>query len=305
MTIPLPLGTSPLVLGTVQLGGSYGIANRTGAPDHSSAVAMVAAALEGGVVTFDTAASYGVSEEVLGRCLSELGVAGDTIVVTKSRRLTDEELRDPAAARAAIEASVAESRKRLQLDTIPVVLFHQEADAVHLDALLELRDRGWIADVGVSCDVLPEPMAVFSSNPEVQAVQIPASVLDRRHQLGGSFTCAREHSATVFVRSIFLQGLLLMPEASVPERLSPAIPARRALSRVSADAGIQLPELAVRYVLSLPGDIRPILGAETVEQVRQNVSLAAKGQLAADVVAAVHDAVGALPDAVISPRLWT
>ncbi|MGV8845306.1 aldo/keto reductase [Tessaracoccus sp.] len=305
MTIPLPPGTSPLVLGTVQLGGSYGIANRTGVPDHASALSMVAAALEGGVITFDTAASYGDSEKVLGQCLAELGVAGETVVVTKTRPLSDHELGNPAAARAAIEASVAESRRRLQRDTIPVVLFHREADAVHLDALLELRDRGWITHAGVSCDVLPEPVIDFSSAPGVQAVQIPASVLDRRHQLGGSFAHTLDQSVTVFVRSIFLQGLLLMPECSIPEHLAPAIPARRALTRVSAESGMSLAELAVRYVLGLPGDVRPVLGAETVEQVRENVSLAAGGPLPHDVMAAVDEAVGVLPEAVISPRLWT
>lgn len=305
MTIPAPGDGSKLVLGTVQLGGVYGIANRTGAPDHSAALGIVAAALEGGITTFDTAASYGISEVVLGQCLEELGATGDVTVITKTLPLSPAELSDPVAARLAIESSVAQSRRRLKLDTIPVVLFHREADMLHLDALLALRDRGWIAHMGVSGDEQPVPLMGFVATAGVDAVQVPGSILDRRHRLGGTFEAAQTNAVTVFVRSIFLQGLLLMPESAIPPALSEVIPARRALAAVSRKIGIALPELAVRYMLALPGDIRPILGAETAEQVRQNVSLAAAGRLGPDEVLAIEDAVGSLPERVVSPRFWT
>ena len=58
---------SRLTLGTVQLGLPYGIANRAGQPEYGEIRAIVAAAVEGGVNCFDTAAAYGTSEAVLGR----------------------------------------------------------------------------------------------------------------------------------------------------------------------------------------------------------------------------------------------
>ena len=61
---------SRLMLGTVQFGMPYGVANRMGQPDYGDVLAMVAAAIEGGVNCFDTAAAYGSSEEVLGRAMS-------------------------------------------------------------------------------------------------------------------------------------------------------------------------------------------------------------------------------------------
>ena len=66
---------SRLMLGTVQFGMPYGVANRTGQPSYPDVVAILAAAVEGGVNCFDTAAAYGTSEDVLGRALRELGIA--------------------------------------------------------------------------------------------------------------------------------------------------------------------------------------------------------------------------------------
>src|SRR5580692_73797 len=128
---------SRMILGTVQFGMPYGVANRTGQPEYRDVVKIVAAAIEGGVNCFDTAASYGTSEQVLGQALRELNAAERATVVTKVRPLNPVELADPALAAQAIEDSVAESRRRLRLDCLPIVLFHREADAQYSDVLAD------------------------------------------------------------------------------------------------------------------------------------------------------------------------
>ncbi|NCC93899.1 MAG: hypothetical protein EOM10_11550, partial [Opitutae bacterium] len=76
---------SRLMLGTVQFGLSYGIANRQGRPSYAVVRDILACAFEGGVNCLDTAAAYGESEELIGRALRELGLADRVIVVTKVR----------------------------------------------------------------------------------------------------------------------------------------------------------------------------------------------------------------------------
>jgi len=300
----LPEGVSRVTLGTVQFGLPYGVANRAGQPDERAVTEIVAAALEGGVTCLDTAATYGTSEEVLGRVLHGLGVAGRVVVVTKVRPLHAAELASPALARRAIEASVAESRRRLALDCLPLVLFHREADAVHLDALADLRDRGWLRAAGVSCDNATGPAARLAAHADVAALQLPASVLDPRHHRAGSFAAAAARGVAVFVRSVYLQGLLLMPEADVPPALVPVIPARRALAALAAEAGMSLAEIAVRFMLGVPGVTSLVLGVDSPAQLRDNLALAGRGPLDAVLAAAVAAAVPALPDAVLSPPLW-
>jgi aryl-alcohol dehydrogenase-like predicted oxidoreductase len=295
---------SRLMLGTVQFGLPYGVANRAGQPDYDEVLAIVATAVDGGVNAFDTGASYGSSEEVLGRVLHELGVADRVVVITKIRALTPGESADAAAAARAIEESVANSRRRLRLDCLPVVLFHREADAVHLDVLERLKARGWLRQAGVSCDNVPGPAARFAGEPAVSALQIPANILDRRHLRAGSFTAAAARGVAVFVRSVYLQGLLLMPENEIPPALQAVVPARRALTAVAASAGMTLAELAVRYMLGQTGVTSVITGVETVAQVRENIALFSRSPLTTDLLAAVDAVVPDLPDALLTPFLW-
>ena len=270
---------SRLMLGTVQFGMPYGIANRTGQ------------------------AAYGTSEEVLGRALRELGVAEDVLVVTKVRPLPAE-LASAAAASRAIERSVADSRRRLQLDCLPCVLFHRESDAVHRDVLAQLQQRGWLRQAGVSCDNQPGPAVEFLRTGCVGALQVPGSVVDRRHQQSGIFAEAAARGVAVFLRSVYLQGLLLMPEGAIPAALQGILPVRRRLAFLAAEAGLSLAELAARYMLSQEGVTCVLAGVETVAQVRENLAIFARGPLAPDLRAAIDAAVPDLPTSLLTPRLW-
>ena len=295
---------STLMLGTVQFGMPYGIANVTGQPDYRQVLAILEAALEGGVNCFDTAAAYGNSEEVLGRALHELGVADDVVVVTKVQPLAPGLSADPAAAGQAIETSVADSRCRLGLETLPIVLFHREGEVQYLPVLEKLKHRGWLRYAGVSCDNRPGPATRFAAQPGVAALQIPANILDRRHVEDGAFAAAATHGAAVFVRSVFLQGLLVMPEASIPARLSDVVAVRRELAGIAEDAGLSMPALAIRYMLAQEGVTCVLTGVETVEQVRTNCSIFASGPLDPEVVQRVNAAVPTLPEQILIPLMW-
>ena len=294
---------SRLMVGTVQFGLPYGVANQTGQPSYKEVVEIVAAMIEGGVNCFDTAAAYGNSEEVLGRALIELGVMDRVTVVTKVRALTPTELADPSLAAKAIEQSVSESLRRLQLDVLPIVLFHREPDAIFHERLEVLRDRGWLKRYGVSCDNRPGPAAMFAAS-GFSALQLPANILDHRHQQSGIFKTAREHNVSIFIRSVYLQGLLLMPEDQIPQELRDVIPARRRLQDLAASSGMDLAELALRYMLSQDGVTSVIVGVETIRQAHDNCKLFARGPLPGDLLSAIDATQSTLSEAILTPNLW-
>jgi aryl-alcohol dehydrogenase-like predicted oxidoreductase len=293
-----------MMLGTVQFGMPYGVANRTGQPTYGEVRAMVEAAVEGGVNCFDTAAAYGNSEEVLGRALRELALLDRVVVVTKVRALSPDDTVTAAQAARAIEESVAASRRRLGIDCLPAVLFHREADGVCLDVLEQLKGRGWLRHAGVSCDNRPGPAAGYVSGGRAEALQLPGNALDRRHQRSGVFRAAAARGVAVFIRSVYLQGLLVMPEASIPSFLGEVVPVRRRLAAIAADAGFSLAELAIRTMLAQDGVTCVLTGVETVAQVRENIALFERGPLDAAVLQAVEAAVPDLPETVLTPHLW-
>jgi aryl-alcohol dehydrogenase-like predicted oxidoreductase len=295
---------SRMMLGTVQFGLPYGIANTRGQPDYRGVLEILETAIEGGVNCFDTAAAYGSSEDVLGRALRELGVLEDVVVVTKVQHLSPEERADDATARRIIEQSVEASRRRLGIDRLPLVLFHREADAKHLGVLESLKEKGWLRHGGVSCGNRPGGAVRFARVPEVEALQIPANLLDRRHQRSGALEVAAANDVAVFVRSVFLQGLLLMPEDRIPEHLVDVISVRRGLDEIRTEAGLSPPELAIRYMLSQPGVTCVLTGVESVEQARENIRIFERGALDADTMRAVEEVEPNLPEKVVTPSMW-
>ena len=254
------LKISRLMLGTVQFGLDYGIANKAGQPAYEVARDIIACAYEGGVNCLDTAALYGDSEEVLGRALSELKIADKMVVATKVCHLAD----DLAAseADAIIEESVMRSMRRLRMDVLPICLFHNETNFLgYADSLLKLRDRGLVGYIGSSVTT-PGAASTIVRSGLADAVQMPTSVLDRRFVRIGVCDQAAKRGTALFARSIYLQGLLLMPEDEILPELADVIPVRRNLQTLAEQAGMTISELAVRYVLGISGITSLVVGVD-------------------------------------------
>ena len=301
---------SRLMVGTVQFGLSYGIANRTGQPSFKEVCRILARALAHGVTTLDTAAAYGESEAVLGRALKEIGALDNMIVVSKVRHLKSmREAATPENVRFWIRDSVTSSLARLGLESLPVCLFHDAADREFMEMLADLKREGLIQHTGVSLGTPDELGPVICPTglkaPGVEAVQVPGSLLDQRVLRSGNLARAARAGVAVFLRSIFLQGLLLLPEAQILPQLQEVAVPRRGLKTIAAEAGISMAEMALRFGLSLPGVTAVLAGVETQEQMAANAAMAARGPLPPDMMAAIQEAVPDLSmTSVLNPAQW-
>lgn len=293
---------SRLMLGTVQLGMPYGIANRSGRPSYEQARDIIACAHEGGVNCLDTAVAYGNSEEVIGRALGELGLRDEFTVVTKLPALGEVEP-DEAALQPRMEEQLRGSLARLGLERLPVCLFHREDDFHAADALLTLRERGLVERVGCSVMTPGATEAIIASG-KAQALQVPTNLLDHRFTGRGLLEAAAAQGIAVFVRSVYLQGLLLMPEGDIPPELAAVIPVRRRLELLAAEAGMTVAELALRYALTLPGVTSVVVGVETVAQMQANIELCSRGPLEPSLLEAIEAAVPDLGDNILMPNRW-
>lgn len=292
---------SQLMLGTVQFGTQYGIANKTGQPPYKKVLQMLAVAAAHGVNCLDTAAGYGASENIIGRALRELRLAGQITVVTKTPHL-DDNLK-PAEAERLIHRGVEASLKNLRLDFLPICLIHKESNAVFAESLLRLKAKGLVRHVGISVSTPSGALNAIRSG-YFEALQIPTSILDRRYLKSGVFQEAQRMKIALFVRSIYLQGLLFLPEPEVPPELAAVINARRSLEQLAARARLNLAELAIRFVLGLKGVTCLVIGLETLSQLRNNLRIFAQGPLNARLQRAILNRDPQLPENVVFPFLW-
>ena len=270
---------SRLTLGTVQLGINYGMANTNGKPSTSQAHEILDAAREVGITALDTAAAYGTSEEVVGSWLQANG--HPVLAISKFTLKTD----DPIAE---LRGQIAESRRLL--GKIDGYLFHN-ADQMRCHhekvrpILEEMKQTGGTSFIGASVYTVQDVEDFLELCPWLDAIQIPMSVLDTRIVQQGLLDELSKRGIAVFVRSVFLQGMLCMERA--PEKYSFMQPSLDALREVARKGGMTLTQLAVSYIRDLPGVTSLVLGCETAQQVRDNAQLINGRPLTADKLDAV------------------
>lgn len=258
-----------LVLGTVQLGLPYGISNTSGKPDFNRAFDIVKTAVEQGVTSFDTAQSYGDSEEVLGRVFDKLKICGQVKVYTKL---------DPKielSSRLAVEQSVDGSLKKLKIDRLEGLLLHYE-DGMRFwneglgGTLKGLVAKGKTKFAGASF-YTPQRAVEALDVDGIDIIQVPANIFDRRFEKSGVFSKAKERGKKVFIRSVFLQGLLLMQPDQVPVSMKYALPYLERLEQLAGSMKLTRQELALGYAAKQWARSSVLFGAEDSLQVKENV----------------------------------
>ncbi len=201
-----------LALGTVQFGLSYGIANQTGQVSLKSGIDLLQQAWTAGINTLDTAIAYGESEQRLG----EIGV-NQWQVISKLPTLP-ETFTD---VRAWVKKSVFDSLAKLKISKLyglllhrPEQLFTHEGEIIYRE-LLSLKSEGKIDKIGVSVYDPAQLDRLFSSF-QFDVIQTPFNIFDRRFVTSGWFKRCKQAGIEIHVRSVFLQGLLLMDAVKRP-----------------------------------------------------------------------------------------
>jgi len=291
--------TDRLVLGTVQLGMLYGINNKIGKPDFNSACDIVSSAFSLGITRFDTAQGYGDSEEVLGKIFDKLKVGAQARVYSKLQPNMDFSQED------VVEKSVDDSLGRLGIGQLEGLLLHNEDDLYSWDKglgknLRKLVNKGKVRSIGISF-YSPQKALDALDLEGIDIIQVPANILDHRFEEAGVFKKANECGKKVFVRSIFLQGLLLISLDHVPVSLNYALPYLEKLEQMANSMKLTRFELSLRYAAQRWPESYIIFGAESSKQVINNVrSLIPRTVLRVD-----ESTFKDVPENVLNPMLWS
>lgn len=135
-------------LPVIGLGSSATFSQVARTEDVSALRDVLKALVDGGGTVFDTAPSYGASEETAGRLVNELGIRDRVFWATKVNVAgRGSASADPAAARAQIETSFQRVRKA-KIDLIQV---HNLGDpATQLPIAREFKQQGRVRYVGIT-----------------------------------------------------------------------------------------------------------------------------------------------------------
>lgn len=290
-----------LVLGTAQLGMSYGIANINGQPDSDLAKTIVKTAWENHIRVYDTAQGYGESEIALGNAIKSLGLSSEVRIVTKL---------DPNINhldKAALEQAVKGSLTRLDVPILYGLMLHRE-EFLELwesglgDTLRGFVSKGLTENIGVSVYSPAKALLALNIN-GISILQLPSNIFDRRFEHAGVFECAKRKRKQIYVRSVFLQGLALMSVEELPKHMQFAAPVLEKLDELCSDSGLTRQGLALGYAKYAYPDSKILFGVETPEQLEENIAYWNK-ELPFYVIDHVQQVFNNVEERILNPAFW-
>jgi aryl-alcohol dehydrogenase-like predicted oxidoreductase len=283
-----------LALGTVQFGTSYGVANADGQVPVNEVRRILRYARENGIDMLDTAIAYGDSESRLG----SIGVASWRVVSKLPAQSA--ECADVADW---VRAAVRGSLTRLGVSRLYALLLHRPEQLLTAGgealyrALKALKAEGLVGRIGISIYEPAELDAIVARFP-VDVVQAPFNILDRRLLESGWLARLKAQSVELHVRSVFLQGLLLMPAGQRPRKFERWQSLWDAWHAWLSQAELTPLQACVRYVMSFTEIGAAVVGVDSLTQLAQIVQ-SGEGELPA-----VPTSLGCTDTDLLNPARW-
>jgi len=239
---------SRLGLGTVELGLNYGInkPGNFGKPDEKHSIYLLHKAADFGINLFDTAPSYGSSEELLGKAFKN---KKNCIIATKVNiPPKDEDYKK------FIVSSINRSCKKLQRKYIDIVQVHNATVNTFLESdifkiLIKEKEAGNIRFIGVSVYEPENALAAINSG-MIDVLQIAYNVLDQRMN-EKVLDKAKSEGIGILSRSVFLKGVLTERVKYLPKSCEPLKKAAENIkTKMKLSSWQGLSKFALRFVLS-------------------------------------------------------
>lgn len=260
---------SKLTLGTAQFGFDYGISNSSGQVVPKNVENILAAAEEANIHTLDSATSYGVAETVLG-----------SIGINRFKVITKINLTNNLYPNLQAEVinQVSNSLRRLNINQFEAVLLHNthELDRDFVNrVMLEfnfLKSQKLTKKIGISI-YNPKDLSKVADLSALDVVQSPLNLLDQRIISDEWRLDLAENQVELHARSIFLQGLLLLPLNKI-QRLFPKYEAFwTEFFRCASDNNINMLQACLEYALSFDCVSSLVIGVQSTKQLKELIEL--------------------------------
>ncbi len=277
--------------------GMWGLAGWTGS-DKQEVLRALDRSVERGCNFFDTAWGYaeGVSEQILGQLLKnhpDKKLYAATKIPPKNRiwpSRSEFNLKDVFPADYIVEYT-EKSLKNLDVETIDLMQFHVWEDSwANQDewqlAIEKLTQQGKVQAWGVSVNRWePDNCLDTLRTGKIDAVQVIYNIFDQNPE-DNLFPLCRELNIGVIARVPFDEGTLTgtftkettFPESDwrstyfVPENLNSSVDHADALKPL-IPAGMNMPEMALRFILSNPDVHTTIPGMRQIRNVEANTAV--------------------------------
>lgn len=251
-----------LVIGTAQMGMSYGISNRTGKINNEELDLILSFCHEKGIVEFDTAQAYGEAEDIMAEYQHPHKIC------TKAKfELSPSESNIDGKIKTVIEKSLA------KFTIIDCFLLHSFDDYLYypiiMSILKEYQSQGKIIKIGVSIYNVSEATILLEDN-SINVIQLPFNYVDQQW-VNPDFIrlLSTRPDIEICARSIFLQGLLLTSPKVPPKIKNSYEHLQFKIDELCKQLALTKLQLCLAYVCSVEWINKIIVGIDNHNQLKE------------------------------------
>ena len=243
----------------------YGISNVSGPMKSNEVRAIIQLARASQVKVIDTAIDYGTTDKLLGAC----GIQ-DFDLVTKLPMIPD----DCNDLNLWFKETIDKAFQRLGVKSIYGLLLHRPDQllgprgSILYEALENVKARQLARKIGVSIDS-PDILDLLVPKYNFDIVQAPLNLVDHRLHTSGWLQRLKNGLVEVHTRSVFLQGLLLMSRADIPEYFRTWTPLWDRWERWLEKSPLDAVQACLAFPFSFPQIDQVIVGVDSVEHFMQ------------------------------------
>lgn len=249
-------------IGSAQFGLNYGLTNSFGKVTKNEIGSILRKAASENISLIDTAASYGDSEEILGKFDLK---SFELITKYAPQNLT--ELKTSNFIKN-IESSSAKMGKGIKGFLIhnPSFLIKSPEMIDRLEITFqELRNEISNLKLGISIQN-PDQLLFFLDRLDLDIIQGPLNILDQRLYRSGLIEKLNELNIEFHARSIFLQGLLLQDFNQYKKYFLRWSSHLKRIQEIKIENSLNMLEQCLKFVLSVQGVSKIIVGVASLKQ---------------------------------------
>jgi aryl-alcohol dehydrogenase-like predicted oxidoreductase len=282
------------ILGTANFSGGYGIASHRNIED-SELREIITYAQENDINCFDTAIAYGEAQAKLGNLLDK----------SKNIKIDSKIGNKECQTSTLILKSVEESLRNLGVNKLSTLYLHNpesllgENQSNVIAGLTKVLDLQLVDFIGVSTYTLKEVIECKKIFPALTRFQVPENICDRRLINSKEMIELVSLKNEINVRSIFLQGLLLMNPQLIPNKLEEAKEVISEFDLYSKSCKVSRLDFCIEYAKSIPWVSNLTIGVESKLQLQEIIK--SNYKLNND----WENRIPKLPEMIVDPRNWT
>lgn len=254
---------SKLILGTVQMGLSYGINNTSGKISLPDSMDILEYAHDNGIDILDSAEAYGNAHEVIG-AFHEKNPEKRFKIITKL----------PHESGMNITKKVDDYLKILRVPQLHALLFHSFSTYMeninNFEMLNKLKSDQKTKYIGVSV-YTNEQFETVLLNDDIDIIQLPFNLFDNINLRGDVLKKAKSKGKTIHTRSALLQGLFFKDLNDQTEIVQSLKTDLSKLLEISTKHDVTISQLALSYCFIQSNIDNVLIGVDSITQLKDNI----------------------------------